>query len=97
MQVLFWTDERGRKHRSLVRDGDTDGRVGIPLDPPDVDELDWELIKTQLHNHFVEHGLYDWSDVQLKQDAISNTIRAVLKPPLVGLFKKRSKKTSGEL
>jgi len=42
MRKVSWVDETGYKRVSLVRDNDPDSmaQAGIPLGPPDLNELD---------------------------------------------------------
>ena len=48
MQTVEWTDEDGRRRVRLVRDALDDPREGIPLEPPDVDRMDWHAIQRDL-------------------------------------------------
>lgn len=88
MRQITWTDRHGRKHRSLVRDSDPDEMAsqGILQDPPSLDELDWEGIKTDLHNALVDAGLFSWRDVQEKR-GLRGAIISSMKRRLVYLYR----------
>lgn len=89
MKLVLWTDDKGRKHRSFLRDSDPDhlAPLGVPDDPPNLDRLDWDAIKIELHNALVERGLITWQDVQKSQSGISSSVLAVFRRPLIGLYR----------
>jgi hypothetical protein len=88
MKQITWTDERGMKHRALIRDTDPDSAApaGIPLDPPDLDRIDWESLKRELHNMLLDQGIVDWLAWQ-QQPNVVNHITAVVKRHLVALYR----------
>ena len=59
MREVEWKDRHGYRHRSLVRDTDPDSAAenGIRQDPPDLDLLDWEGIKRDIHNAMIERRI----------------------------------------
>jgi hypothetical protein len=75
-----------------VRDGDPDEMApqGILQDPPNLDELDWEAIKTDLHNALLDAGLISWRDVQEKR-GMRGAILSALKRPMVYLYREAEK------
>ena len=89
MKEVTWEDKDGYLHRSLIRDTDPDNMasIGIPLDPPSLDRLDWDEIKRKLHNALVERGLSTWQNVNEQQTGITSSILFVLKRPIVDLYK----------
>lgn len=89
MKLVRWTDEKGFVRRAWLRDGDPDsmGPQGIPYDPPDLDRLDWEEIKRELHNLFVANGLVTWDDVQREQNAITSALRTVVLRRIISLYR----------
>ena len=87
MRLIKYTDDNGYKHLKWVRDHDPDSASGIPGDPPDLNNLDWEEIKKELHNSLVEKGLVDWSAVQASQTGLSSTIVTVLKRRLIIMYR----------
>jgi len=88
MRLVTWTDKHGRRHRSLVRDGDPDEMAsqGILQDPPSLDEFDWEGAATDLHNALVDAGLFSWRDVQEKR-GLRGAILSSMKRRLVYLYR----------
>ena len=92
MRRIVFEDRYGKKHVSMVRDGDPDDAApnGIILDPPDLERLDWEEIKRDLHNALVDAGLVTWADVQRKQGLRVAILRAVRKK-LVYLYREVDK------
>lgn len=89
MKSVQWTDERGYLRVSLLRDNDDVSLApqGIPISPPDLDRLDWDEIKRELHNLLVERGLFDYADVVAQQNGVSAAIVTVLKRKLVALYR----------
>lgn len=89
MKTVLWIDDKGYKHRSMIRDNDPDSLApsGIPCDPPDLNRLDWEELKRQLHNMLVEKGLATWEDVQQSQNGVTTSVVSIFKRPLIGLFR----------
>lgn len=88
MKLVHWTDNSGLKHRALVRDDDSDEAVvhGIPLDPPNLDRIDWDGIKRELHNALVEHNITTWLDYQ-RSPIVLNIITSAVKRQLVALYR----------
>jgi hypothetical protein len=60
---------------------------GIRRDPPDINQLDWQQIKKDLHNALVERKLSDWRDVQRSKDGITSAILGVLRRKLSNLYR----------
>jgi hypothetical protein len=88
MKKVTWTDRDGYKHCSLVRDedpGDYPER-GILQDPPNLDSLDWEGVKRDLHNALVDRGLYTWMDVQ-RREGLRGAILSAMKKRLISLYR----------
>jgi hypothetical protein len=94
MRVVIWEDRRGYKHRSLIRDDDPDeaGPQGILQDPPDLHLVDWETVIKNMHNAFVEAGVYSWETMQ-NANTLQPTIFRSVKPEVIRLF--RSLKNDG--
>lgn len=89
MKLVQWTDDKGYYRLSLLRDKDSDELApqGLPYDPPDIDSLDWEKIKRDIHNLLVSNRLLNWKDVQQKQNGITSIVNATLKRELIILFR----------
>lgn len=87
MKTVEWTDDHGRKRARLVRDLLDDPREGIPIEPPDVDRIDWEAVKTALHNQLMDRGLLDAKDVHAHPGEFTGAIFAALRRPLLDLYR----------
>lgn len=89
MRQVVWTDDGDYLRVSLVRDDDPDEMAphGIPKNPPDLEQLDWEGIKREINNKFVEEGLLTWRDVQQSPLGIGPILLGVLKTRIVDLYK----------
>jgi hypothetical protein len=91
LRRVTWTDARGRQRAALVRDNDPDevaiNGEGIPLDPPDVFELDCEKLMVELHNQLVGRGLITAEDVTRSQNGLSAAVLSALKPALHNLYR----------
>ena len=88
MRTVIWEDRNGYKHRSLVRDDDPDEAApqGIMQDPPDLHMMDIEGILRDMHNRFVETGIWSWHEMQ-KANNLQNIIFRTVKPRVIGLFR----------
>lgn len=98
MRKIIWENEAGHKQVSLVRDDDPDSMAsaGVPIGPPDLEELDWENIKRELNSMLIERGLLTWQNVQSQQNGITSVLLAVLKRPLVELFRAEHRRKTEE-
>ncbi|KPL17777.1 MAG: hypothetical protein AMJ93_14630 [Anaerolineae bacterium SM23_84] len=92
MKTVSWTDKRGYKHRSLVRDDDPDEMAsqGVLQDPPNLEALDWDGIRQDLHNALVDAGLTSWKDVQEKR-GLRGAILSAMKRRLIQLYREAEK------
>ena len=88
MKQVTWTDEKGYKHISLLRDEDSEvfAKQGIPCDPPDVESLDWEGVKRDTHNLLVERHMLTLSDIKISTNNLRSVAQDVLFHRLVTLF-----------
>ena len=98
MKRVDWTDERGWKHARLVQRDDVlqDPNEGIPLEPPDIERLDWEAIKRTLHNELFNRGLIDWRSVQRSGNGLQAAIQAALHRPLQSLYREHLQQSREE-
>jgi hypothetical protein len=89
-------DKDGFKHASLVRNEDSDALApfGLPCDPPDLNQLDWDAIKKEIHNLLVDQNLLTWADVQ-RQQGITGVLRMVFLQRLNTLY--RTSPNGGDL
>lgn len=98
MRKVIYTDERGYRHLTLVRDNDSDdmARYGIPIDPPDVNIIDCEFLLREIHNALVDNGLFTWDDIQ-KSTVGLNAAVTVVKRHLSGLYQDHDRKNKKTL
>ena len=89
MRRILWEDAKGYKHASLIRENDPDSMApkGMPVDPPDLSTLDWNGVAKDLHNLFVERGLFTWADVQRQQNGVANALVSVLRPRIIAHYR----------
>lgn len=89
MRRVIWEDRDGYRHASLIEEGDPDevAEYVIPVDPPDINQIDWEEVKRNLHNELVRRGLFTYKDVKREQRAITASVISVLKKRVVDLYK----------
>ena len=95
MKLIEWTDERGYKHRAMVRDSDSSAMaqqgMGIRLDPPDVEQIDWESVKRDLHNLLVLHSITNWEHIKSDNPFFTASLIKALKRHVITLFKETGK------
>lgn len=89
MRMVYWTDKNGYKHRSQVRDTDPDNfaPMGIPCDPPDLNQIDWEDVKRDLHNTLLERGMASWQELNTSQGNLRSAIQDVLYRRIIALYR----------
>jgi len=92
MRLVVTTDKGGYLRAALVRDGDPDSMAerGVPFAPPDLNEVDWEGVKRDLHNTLVEQHLFTWADVQRAQSGVASAVRACLHRRVIELYKQKA-------
>jgi len=92
LKTVEW-EEGGYLRRALVRDTDpvqmAYGGEGLPIGPPDLEQLDWDAIKRDLHNTLVERGLNSWGDVQRSQNGITSAVVSVLRRRIIRLYRQQ--------
>lgn len=91
MRMVYYTDKYGYKHRAQVRDTDPDSfaPMGIPCDPPDLSQIDWDGVKRDLYNTLLERGLTNWQEVNLSQGNLRSVIQDVLYRRLIALYRQK--------
>lgn len=90
LKLLQYT-KKDKIYQSWVRDDDDNPEIGIPHNPPNLDDIDWEIIKTEIHNLLVENNLINWIDVQKSGNMLNNIVLTVVKRRLVNLYKIKNK------
>ena len=91
MKEITFTDDDGLLHKSAIRDEDPDelAHEGILQDPPNVERLDWDEIKRELHNQLVMRKLFTYDDLVRQQNGVTGAILAAMRKPVINLFKER--------
>ena len=88
MKRVKYIDQTGYQRRSLIKDTDTedDARYGIPAGPPDLRQLDWEVLKREMNNALADHELWTLRELQLSKVGITAATN-VLKRALILLYR----------
>jgi hypothetical protein len=89
MRLVRKVDKDGWIRQAYVRDRDPDSAFesGIPHEPPDLKQVDWDEVARELHNLLTERNLIAWLDVQAQQNGLQNAIISVMKRKLVALYR----------
>ena len=94
MRKVKWTSKDGYYHCRMIRDNDPDEVVemGIPCDPPDINQIDWEAVKRDLNNLLAERELILMADINkphgseflrsAAQDVLYKRLLALYQTPL---------------
>ena len=88
MKEILWTDDTGRKRRSLIKDNDGPemARYGLPKDAPDIRNMDMEAVFREIEALQYEHGLFDWRAANNNQGSIQACIN-VFKKEFLKLYR----------
>jgi predicted nuclease with TOPRIM domain len=62
---------------------------GIRHEPPDIERIDWDGVKRELHNELVRRGLVSWHDVQVQQGTLLPAITNSIKRQLIPLYREK--------
>lgn len=91
MKLVSWEDERGYVHQSYLPDDapDSAAESGIPHDPPDLSEINWEEVAKEIHNALVAQGLITWQDVQRQQTTLIPVLVSPVKRRIQALYRKK--------
>lgn len=89
MKQIAYLDENGYKRVSLIRDNDRDemAHKGIPVLIPDVNRIDWEAVKRDLHNELVNREIRTIKDISIDNDGINGAILFALRSKLVSIYR----------
>lgn len=90
MKIVDWEDNKHHKHRSLLRDRDPETYAdrGVPVGPPNIEELDWEGIARDLNNELFNRGLFNWDDVQRDGNGLTGAILSAVRIRLINLYRR---------
>lgn len=91
MRTVTWEDRNGYLRAALIRDDDPDeaGPQGLPLEPPDLGDLDWDGVARDIHNSLVQQRLFTWEEVQQKQGPLLSIACRAVKRRLVVAFRQK--------
>lgn len=91
MKLVKWEDGNGYLRQSYVMEGDPDSAApkGLPHEPPDLSEINWDEVQRDLHNALLEQGLTTWQDVQAQQNTLGPMIVSALKKRIIALYRKK--------
>lgn len=87
MKKVIVEESNGWLKAFWVKDDADTVEFGIPELPPDLNRLDWEEIKRELHNQFTQEGFTTWQDVQRRQDVFQGIVLAVVRNKIINLYK----------
>lgn len=87
MRYVFFKDKSGKTRRTLVReeDGDEMAEFGLPAGPPDIEFIDWEALKVQVHNALVGAGAYDL--MSLQRSGVLESVGNIFKRHVQALYR----------
>jgi hypothetical protein len=87
MRIVNFTDEKGYLRTSLIKDEDPDSmaKYGIPVEIPDLEALDWDGFKRDLHNSLTQAEFYTLEDVMKSGQAFAPAM-TVLKRYLTEVY-----------
>jgi len=88
LKAIIWTDDNGRKRRTLIKDNDGPemARYGIPADPPDIRSMDMEAVFREIEAVQYGRGLFNWRAALNDQTGLQACIN-VFKRELLKLYR----------
>jgi hypothetical protein len=91
MKKIIYEDETGFKNVALIRDSDPDTMApqGIPCGPPDIRELDWDLIWREINNLLVDRGFTNLQSLNI--GGLDNSIITPIKRKLLEAYRNKEK------
>lgn len=93
MKRLQWFDARGYLRQALVREEDTlemaQRGQGLPADPPDVEDIDWEVVRRNLHNALAQYHLTTLEQVNHSTAPLSSVCNKALKAEILRLYQRK--------
>ncbi len=89
MRLVRYEDEDGFAHQSFIKENMplVDAHMGVPHDPPDITRLDWQAIQVEINNLLLERDLITLKDITNKRGMLENTIKSIIVPKLIQLYK----------
>ena len=91
MKIVEWTDNKGYKRKRAIKDTDSNESAihGMPLEPPDLERLDWKQLKLDLYHNLMNRDLVSWQDVQYSQNGVTSAILATFKRKIIALYREK--------
>lgn len=65
---------------------DIDASIGILSGPPDLEQLDWDEIKTKIHNLLLQKRLFNLDDIQRRQTDLEWCINSAVIKSIFRLY-----------
>jgi hypothetical protein len=96
MKKVKWTSPDGYIHCRMLPDSEPDesAEMGIPCEPPDINTIDWEGVKRDLHNLLVERELIGMAAVNRAPELLRSAATQVLYKRLIALYQTPLKEES---
>lgn len=90
MKTIDYVDRDGYKRKRIIRNNvpDEEAHRGIPLEPPDLAQVDWDEIQRDLHNRLMDRDLITMKDVRHLK-TLQNAITSIIQPKVVALYKQQ--------
>jgi len=88
-------DEDGWLRRSHVLDtmSALDAHKGVPSNPPDITQLDWNEIKRELNNLLIQRGLIERNDLNGQGiNLLRSAVQSVITKKIIMLYKQEATK-----
>ena len=94
MKEAVYVDRDGFMHVTLIRDGDAEDAAesGLPIGPPNLDELDWEGAKKEINHMLVDRGLITFQDLQVQMSGLASAVAKPIMKRLIQLYKNQNHK-----
>ncbi|RLD00239.1 MAG: hypothetical protein DRI46_07850 [Chloroflexi bacterium] len=90
MKIVTIVDEDGLKQRYQIQDDDDPNdaaEVGLNIGVPNLEQVDWEEVRKELHNRLFDMRLFTMQDIIDQQSGMGNAISSVLLKKIKGLYK----------
>jgi hypothetical protein len=89
MKRITFVDDDGYERAVLLPYGAPNEAVefGVPSEPPNLDRVDWDGVKRDLHNALMAENILTWEDVQAGQNRVSAICRRVFARRVLELYR----------
>ena len=91
MKKVIWEKEKGWLRCSVLDNEamDSEAEFGVPFNPPDFRNIDWEEISRKINNRMIEKGLITFQDIQSPNCGLHNEVMSAILPEIVLLYKQQ--------